>query len=83
MSNEKVDRLKALDREALRLGDAAETLRWDQETYMPEDAIDARSEQVAILESLAHERNTDEEVGKLLAELGSNDETPLGDESLP
>lgn len=83
MSNEKVDRLKALDREALRLGEAAETLRWDQETYMPEDAIDARSEQVAILESLAHERNTDEEVGKLLAELGSNDETPLGDESLP
>lgn len=82
MSNEKIDRLKALDREALRLGEAAETLRWDQETYMPEDAIEARSEQVAILESLAHERSTDEEIGTLLSELGSSEENPLGDPAL-
>ena len=82
MSNEKIERLKSLDREALRLGEAAETLRWDQETYMPEDAIEARSEQVAILESLAHERNTDEEIGKLLSQLGSNEDNPLGDPSL-
>ncbi|MFP4425715.1 MAG: carboxypeptidase M32 [Spirochaetaceae bacterium] len=83
MSSEKIERLKALDREALRLGEAAETLRWDQETYMPEDAIEARSEQVAILETLAHERNTEEEVGILLDELGSTEENPLGDDSLP
>lgn len=81
-SNERIKRLKALDREALRLGEAAEILRWDQETYMPEDAIEARSEQVAILESLAHERNTAEEVGALLTELGSTEENPMGDPSL-
>jgi carboxypeptidase Taq len=78
----KIERLKALDREALRLSEAAEILRWDQETYMPEDAIEARSQQVAILDSLAHERNTDEEVGTLLCELGSTEENPLGDSTL-
>lgn len=82
MSDGKIDRLKALDREALRLAEAAEALRWDQETYMPEEAIDARSEQVAILESLAHERNTRDEVGTLLSDLGATEENPLGDPSL-
>ncbi|MFW6214309.1 MAG: carboxypeptidase M32 [Alkalispirochaetaceae bacterium] len=82
-TNEKLERLKSLDREALRLGEAGEILRWDQETYMPEEAIEARSEQVALLESLAHERESAEEVGRLLEELGSTTETPLGDASLP
>lgn len=82
MSDNALNRLKSLDQEALRLGEAAEILRWDQETYMPEDAIEARSEQLAILESLAHERNTAAEVGKLLSELGSTEERPLGDDSL-
>lgn len=80
--NEKIGRLKSLDREALRLAEAAETLRWDQETYMPEDAIGARSEQIALLETLAHQRETAEEVGELLEALGSTEAQPLGREEL-
>src|SRR5690606_13075171 len=39
---------------------------WDQETYMPPGAAEARAHQVATLRRLAHERFTDEAVGAWL-----------------
>lgn len=43
-------------------------LTWDQETYMPEKAHDARGQQLSTLQGLYHERLVDPRVGELLAE---------------
>ncbi len=48
---------------------AARLLEWDQETYMPEAAVEARARQLATLHTLAHEHLTDEAVGRLLETL--------------
>ena len=45
---------------------AAELLEWDQETYMPDGAADARARQVATLRKTAHELFTSDRVGTLL-----------------
>lgn len=44
-------------------------LGWDQQTYMPEGAAEARAEQMALLAGLVHQRRTDPRVGEWLAEL--------------
>lgn len=44
----------------------AELLEWDQETYMPDGAADARARQVATLRKTAHELFTSDRVGTLL-----------------
>jgi len=41
-------------------------LEWDQQVYMPEGGTEARSEQMATLQAMAHEIFTSEETGKLL-----------------
>ena len=41
---------------------AAELLEWDQETYMPDGAADARARQVATLRKTAHELFTSDRV---------------------
>src|SRR5215831_1989304 len=48
------------------LRNAQYVLTWDQATYMPASAAEARSRQLALLASLAHERLTDSAVGRLL-----------------
>jgi len=58
--------LKALDRESRLLEHTAAILSWDQETYMPEGAVEERASQQALLQSLVHERNTAPRVGELL-----------------
>jgi carboxypeptidase Taq len=45
---------------------AAALLEWDQETYMPPAAAEARAQQLATIKTLAHERFTDAAVGSLL-----------------
>lgn len=48
-------------------------LEWDEETYMPPGGVENRSEQLALLAGLLHERGTDPRIGELLADLeGSN-----------
>ncbi|MFP4364470.1 MAG: carboxypeptidase M32 [Spirochaetia bacterium] len=81
MSNA-LQQLKELDREVVHLNHIGALLGWDQETYMPPLAIDERSDQLSLLEGLAHERKSADKVGKLLEELGSTTENPKGDESL-
>ena len=48
-------------------------LEWDEETYMPAGGVENRSEQMALLAGLLHDRGTDPRVGELLAELEGSD----------
>ena len=68
--NEKLQRLKEIDREHRLLGHAAEVLRWDQETYMPDGAVQERADQLSLLSGLMHDRITRPEIGEILAALG-------------
>ena len=78
-----LENLHLVDRENIHLERAVAVLRWDQETYLPEDGVADRSEQLALLESFAHERLISAENGRLLSELGSTEDNPGGDETLP
>jgi carboxypeptidase Taq len=75
-------RLIELDREQALVGHIEAVLGWDQETYMPVKAIEERSEQIAFLEGVAHEKRVSSEIGDLLSSLGSSAENPMGDSSL-
>lgn len=77
-----IARLRTIDNEIRLLEHTAAVLGWDQETYMPDEAISERSSQLALLQSLAHRRLTDETVGKLLEDVGADDDQPEGDPTL-
>jgi carboxypeptidase Taq len=51
------------------LSGAGAVLSWDQATYMPKRGATARARQCATLSRLAHERFTDQALGKLLDDL--------------
>ncbi|MBI3786356.1 MAG: carboxypeptidase M32 [Deltaproteobacteria bacterium] len=53
------------------LAAALSLLEWDQETYMPEGAIDGRARQIGTLASLLHERQTDPRFVELVDELAT------------
>lgn len=55
------------------LGAGAGVLRWDQEVKMPDDGIEARSQQLSTLSAVIHEEFTDEEMGELLDTLETED----------
>ena len=78
-----LEKLHTIDRERCHLEKALAVLRWDQETYLPEKGVAERSEQLALLEGIVHERLTSPETGRLLSELGSGPDNPAGDEKLP
>ncbi len=48
---------------------ARAVLEWDQETYMPDGAAEARALQIATLEKLAHERFISDKMGRWLEDL--------------
>ncbi|MBN1698474.1 MAG: carboxypeptidase M32 [Spirochaetales bacterium] len=75
---ESIHRLKDIDGEITLLIRSRSLLDWDQETYMPEKAIDERARQIALLERLIHERITSPETGELLAKLGVDEEHAPG-----
>ena len=83
VQSEKLEKLHAIDRECIHLEQIASLLHWDQETYLPEMGAEDRSDQLALMEGIYHERFTSPEIGKLLAELGSTSDNPRGDEKLP
>ncbi len=60
-----------LDRTAVisDLSQAHAVLSWDENTYMPPGAAEARGQQMATLEALAHERLTDPALGELVEAL--------------
>lgn len=57
------------------LNEAAALLTWDQNTYMPKGGAAARGRQLATLGRLAHEKLTDPELGRLLDQLQSYEES--------
>jgi len=58
--------LRAALADIMDLRHAAAVLEWDQETYMPPGAAEARAQQVATLRRIAHERFTSDELATLL-----------------
>jgi carboxypeptidase Taq len=66
---DKIKQLRDILAEISDLNYTAALLAWDQQTYMPPGGADARGNQLALLERLAHERATSPELGKILDEL--------------
>lgn len=66
--SESLTQLKARLAQIIRLGQAASILDWDQQTYMPSGAAQARAEQTATLSQFIHQLVVSEETGKLLAQ---------------
>ena len=56
-------------REEATLASIEALLEWDEETRMPAGAVEGRSEQLALLAGLLHERGTDPRLGELLDEV--------------
>jgi carboxypeptidase Taq len=56
-------------REEALLTSCEALLEWDEETYMPPGGVGNRSEQLALLAGLLHERGTNPRIGELLGEL--------------
>jgi carboxypeptidase Taq len=54
------------------LENAAALLEWDQQTMMPAAGAQARAEQSATLQRIAHEKFTADEVGRLLDDLSQH-----------
>ena len=66
---DKLNELKTRLREIDDLSSAAAVLSWDQSTYMPPGGAPARGRQMATLNRLAHEKQTDPALGRLLDQL--------------
>jgi carboxypeptidase Taq len=77
-----LSKLREIDGEVQLLTHTAGVLSWDQETYMPDGAVNERAKQLALLEALVHDKTTSDEVGEALEALGASDEQPMGDSSL-
>ena len=78
-----LEKLHEIDRECCLLQRTTSLLHWDMETYLPSLGVEERSEQLALLSRLHHERFTAAETETLLKELGSVTDNPSGDEKLP
>jgi carboxypeptidase Taq len=76
-------RLREIDGECHLLEGVNALLGWDQETYMPPGGIDARGEQIALIQGLSHDRLVSPELSGLLADLGVSESNPMGDPGLP
>lgn len=69
MQDERVEALKAHLGQVMDLQGAAAVLQWDQEVYMPRKGAEARGEQLATLQALAHRLFASDETAELLEAL--------------
>jgi len=76
-SEDRYTELVTLLQQAELLGSCVSLLSWDEQTYLPPGGAEHRSNQLALLAGLAHDRRTAPRIGELLAELG--DSGALGD----
>lgn len=74
MIDESYKRLLEIYREISHLHTITSILHWDQETYMPPNAITLRAGQNALLSGLIHQKITSDKIGKLIGKLEKNDE---------
>lgn len=63
---DKLERLKEKWARIARLEQSAAVLGWDMETYMPEDGVKGRAEQLALLSELVHSWLVDDETARLI-----------------
>jgi len=77
-----LEKLIALEKERVLVAHISGLLNWDQEIYMPSGAVEERSEQIALMEGVAHKKAVNPEIGTLLSALGSTDQNPKGDAGL-
>ena len=75
---ENLANLKNVARELYLLEHTQAVVSWDQETQMPDAGNEERSEQLALLEGIMHQKLTSPEVGRLLSSLGADDDKPEG-----
>ena len=61
--------LKELDHKIHRLAAIKATLEWDQETNLPPEGVQERSEQLALIEGMIHDLQTSSQLGPLTASL--------------
>ena len=61
-----LDQLNTLCEELRLLSSTASVLNWDQETYMPQDAVQYRAKQISYLKTKAHELKTSPEFQQAL-----------------
>lgn len=54
--------------EVQRITSAASVLSWDQETYMPAGGGEARAEQIAVLQGLAHQKLVSPDIESILSQ---------------
>ena len=66
---EKLNELSTRLKEIKNINSAVAILHWDQQVNMPPGGAEARAEQIATLETMAHEMFTVDEIGLLLADL--------------
>ncbi|HKM06462.1 MAG TPA: carboxypeptidase M32 [Sphaerochaeta sp.] len=71
-------RLEEIDREVVMLEHMSSVLSWDQEMGLPSKGLTERSIQMGWLSSQAHEMTCSNEMGDLLATLGSDKQNPEG-----
>ncbi len=64
-----LEELKSRLQEISDLAGTSAILSWDQSTYMPSGGALARGRQSALLSRLLHERRTDPQLGRLIAQL--------------
>jgi carboxypeptidase Taq len=67
------DELIRLSRDEATLASCLDVLEWDEETVLPRGGIDHRSEQLALLAGMLHDRSTDPRVGELLEVIEQSD----------
>lgn len=80
---EKLNTLKSKLKVIKNINNAADLLGWDQQVYMPPGGAEARAEQLATLNTLAHQMFTTDEIGTLLDDLaGANFEYDSDEASL-
>jgi carboxypeptidase Taq len=70
-----LERLKERLAEVMDLGKVIRLLSWDQQTMMPPAGTGHRADQMATVQRLAHELFVDPEVGRMLDELQSLEES--------
>jgi carboxypeptidase Taq len=83
MNPEKYTQLRAKLAEITSLENTVRLLSWDRETYMPPGGAAGRSDQLALLNGLHHDRLTSDDLGSLLEDLsaGMDGVNPDGDEA--
>lgn len=72
-SQETYQQLCTYVRESALLSSAASVLEWEEQTYMPPAAGEYRAEQLSLLATLTHERETAPQMGEWLDALGDSD----------